>query len=406
MARIMLTRRSFFSAAALAGLGTLTGCSDASVSETEPGREDVTIYDQASGGGEAVEPAPSPVELEVLVVGDVLLHDTVQDTGLMPDGTRDYAHLFAQVADDIAAADVAVASQESPLGGASLGLSGYPAFNGPQEVGDAEVAAGFDVITHANNHALDRGMDGIAAELAYWRSAHPEVLVTGIADTQEASDVPPVIERGGHVVAVLSYATMTNGIPLPEPWAVRMMDEETIAADVAAAREAGAEFVVACPHWGEEYVTAPDDNQRHWAQVLADAGVDVIVGGHPHVLQPFEVLAASDGRSVPVFWSLGNFTSNQNDMETMVGGMARVRASLADGGASVTECRLTALVTHKAAGTDFTTYRLADYTEELAAANDVHVTEGNFSRQACVDFCAGLLGDGFDSATCDFVWQA
>lgn len=321
MARIMLTRRSFFSAAALAGLGVLAGCSAGDRPGPEPGREDVTIYDQASGGEGVAEPAPSPVELEILVVGDVLLHDTVQDTGLMPDGTRDYAHLFAQVADDIAAADVAVASQESPLGGASLGLSGYPAFNGPQEVGDAEVAAGFDVIAHANNHALDRGMDGIAAELAYWRSAHPEVLVTGIADSQETADAPPVIEREGHVVAVLGYATMTNGIPLPEPWAVRMVDEGTIAADVAAAREAGAELVMACPHWGEEYVTSPDDNQRYWAQVLADAGVDVIVGGHPHVLQPFEALTASDGRSVPVFWSLGNFTSNQNDMETMVGGI-------------------------------------------------------------------------------------
>ena len=406
MARLMLTRRSFFSAAALAGLGTLAGCSAGDEPERESGREDVTVYDQASGGEGAVGPAPSPVELEILVVGDVLLHDTVQETGLMPDGTRNYAHLVARVADDIAAADVAVASQESPLGGASLGLSGYPAFNGPQEVGDAEVAAGFDVIAHANNHALDRGMEGIVAELAYWRSAHPEMLVTGIADSHEAAEVPPVIERKGHAVAVLSYATMTNGIPLPEPWAVRMVDEGTIAADVAAAREAGAELVVACPHWGEEYVTAPDDSQRHWAQVLADAGVDVIVGGHPHVLQPFEVLAASDGRSVPVFWSLGNFTSNQNDMETMVGGMAHVRASLADGGASVTECRLTALVTHKAAGTDFTTYRLADYTEELAAVNNVHVTESNFSRQACVDFCAGLLGDGFDSASCELTWRA
>lgn len=406
MARTCLTRRTFFLACAglvAAGVGSLAGCTGPD--PVDDARELVTVYDKAADEPAAADD-PAPVELELLLVGDVLLHDTVQDTGLMPDGSRSYAHIFAQVTDDVAAADVAVAGQETVLGGAALGLSGYPSFNGPQEVGDAEAAAGFDVIAHANNHALDRGLDGIESELAYWRSAHPEVLVTGVADSQEAADVPPVVERAGHSVAVLSYATSTNGIPLPEPWAVRMADEALIASDVAAAREAGAELVVACPHWGEEYVTSPNDDQRRWAQVLADAGADVIVGGHPHVLQPFEVLGAADGRSVPVFWSLGNFVSNQNDLETMVGGMARVRASFQAGGASVTGCDLTALVTHKAAGTSFTTYRLADYTEELAAANNVHATAGaGFSRQMCVDFCAEVLGTGFDPATCEFSWR-
>ena len=409
MAGTMLTRRAFLATAALVGVGALSACAEPSAADDAGVREDVTIYDQAADGREAASsdgPASAPDELTLLMVGDVLLHDTVQDTGLMPDGTRDYAHLFAQVADDIAAADVAIAGQETILGGEALGLSGYPTFNGPQEVGDAEAAAGFDALAHANNHALDRGLDGIAAELAFWRSAHPDVLVAGIADSQEVADEPPIVERAGHRVAVLSYAAMTNGIPLPEPWAVRMLDEEAIVSDVTAALEAGAELVVACPHWGNEYESSPSQEQRRWAQVLADAGADVIIGAHPHVLQPFEVLAAADGRSVPVFWSLGNFVSNQDTTDTMLGGMARVRASFSGGGAAVVECGLTALVTHKAAGTAFTTYRLADYTESLAAANSVHATDAGFSRQACVELCSARLGDGFDPATCEITWRA
>lgn len=400
MARTCLTRRSFLSAAALAGLGALAGCSGAPAQGA--GREPETVYDRAH------DETPAERPLTILAIGDVLLHPSVQDSGLQPDGTRSYAHLFERVADEVAAADLALVSQETILGGEALGLSGYPSFNGPQEVGDAEVEAGFDVVLHANNHALDRGLDGIAAELAYWRTAHPDMLVTGIADSQEAAGEPAVAERAGHRVAVLNYATYLNGIPLPEPWAVRMMDAELVAADVTAARAAGAELVVACPHWGDEYAAAPNDNQRAWAQTLADAGADLIIGGHPHVLQPLEAIASADGRTVPVFWSVGNFVSGQGRMDAMVGGMARVSVSFSDAGARVEECRLTALVTQRAEGEALTTYRLADYTEELAAANAIRAFEGcaGFSRQWCVDFCAGRLGAGFDPQACELVWRA
>ena len=134
MARMMLTRRSFFSAAALAGLGALAGCSDAPAPEAE--RTPGTVLDR-------VEEAPAASDaLTIMAIGDVLLHPSVQDSGLRADGTRDYSHFFAHIAGDVEAADLALVSQETLLGGEALGLSGYPSFNGPQEVGDAEVAAG------------------------------------------------------------------------------------------------------------------------------------------------------------------------------------------------------------------------------------------------------------------------
>lgn len=392
-----LTRRAFLSLASLAGLGALAGCSAPEPSRAPESAERATVYDEAA-----------PDELSLLMVGDVLVHTGVWQSGERADGTRSYDHLFAQVADDVAAADLALVGQETILGGDALGISGYPTFNSPQEIGDAEVAAGFDVALCGSNHALDKGMAGIEAALGYWRSAHPEVLVTGIADSQAAFDALPIVEREGHRIAVLNYTYGTNGIPLPQPWAVRQLDEAQIAADAAAVREAGAEAIVACPHWGVEYAAAPSDDQRRWAQVLADAGADAIIGGHPHVVQPFEVIESSEGRAVPVFWSVGNFTSTQPRKDTMVGAMAQVSLLFdGDGTCEVTSCALTPLVTHRAAGTAFTTYRLADYTEELAAANQIRGMSGcgDFSFQWCVDFCAERLGDAFDAASCRLVWE-
>ena len=392
-----LSRRAFLSSA-LAGISfALAGCSGGgSGAPAQALPERPTVYEE-----------DAPDELALLMVGDVLMHAGVWRSGERADGTRNYDHLFAQIADDVAAADVAIVGQETILGGAALGLSGYPAFNSPQEIGDAEVAAGFDVALCGSNHALDKGMAGIEAALAYWRSAHPEVLVTGIADSQETFDALPLVEREGHRIAILNYTYGTNGIPLPQPWAVRQLDEGQIAADVAAVRAAGAEAIVACPHWGVEYAAAPSDDQRRWAQVLADAGADVIIGGHPHVVQPFEVIESSEGRGVPVFWSVGNFTSTQPRKDTMVGAMAQV-SLLFDGGCEVTSCMLTPLVTHRATGTAFTTYRLADYTEELAATNQIRGMSGcgDFSFQWCVDFCAERLGDAFDASTGRLVWEA
>ncbi len=391
-----LTRRAFLRGA-LAGLTlAAAGCSAPLPPEAPDPAGRVTVYDEAA-----------PDELTVLAVGDVLVHRSVWESGERQDGTRGYDHLFAQVAQDVSAADVAIVGQETILGGTGMGLSGYPAFNSPQEIGDAEVAAGFDVALGASNHALDKGMAGIEATLAYWRSSHPEVLVTGIADSQEAHDVVPVVEREGHRIAILNYTYGTNGIPLPQPWAVRLLDEGRIAADAEAARAAGAEAIVACPHWGVEYAAEPSDDQRRWAQVLADAGADAIIGSHPHVMQPFEVIESAEGRAVPVFWSLGNFTSTSPRKDSMVGGMAQVTLRF-DGECEVVSCALTPLVTHRAAGTAFTTYRLADYTDDLAADNQVRGVSGcgDFSFPWCVDFCAERLGDRFDAASGRLVWEA
>ena len=130
---------------------------------------------------ESLDPV-EPVHVRLMMVGDILMHMGIVEGGQRADGSRNYEHLFAPIAQDVAEADVTALNQETILGGTRWAFSGYPMFNSPQEVGDAEATVGFDVILKATNHTLDMGYDGVRAELAYWAQAHPQMAVIGMAD--------------------------------------------------------------------------------------------------------------------------------------------------------------------------------------------------------------------------------
>lgn len=416
-----LISRRLFTRFALGAASTLllAGCDasddasdvDGAVDSSEAAEEvttTVTVYDRDAET--EPEPEQDPNTISIVMVGDILVHPSVWESGELEDGTRNYDHLFAQVADVVEDASLAILVQETILGDEDLGFSGFPTFCSPQEIGDAEVEAGFDVAVHATNHSIDQGLIGIETELAYWRNSHPEMTVVGIADSEEVAAEVPVLEVGEHSVCVLSYTRSLNGLELPDdaPWAVRMIDEDQIASDIQLARDQGAELVIVCPHWGTEYTHEPNDYQTTWAQTIADLGADVIIGSHTHALQPVTTIESSDGRTVPLYWSLGNFVSGQSREITMVGGMARLTVTFNDDGSfTFASIGLSPVVTHKAEGTNFTTYFLADYTEELAASNLILESDTEdctgFTRAWCVDECADCLGDGFDAETCEYV---
>ena len=387
----MRTRRSFL-AYLLALSLVLTGCfvpaqTGAAGSADAPARTAVLVSDAKA----SQEPT---VTISLVMVGDVLVHRPVWESGELPDGTYDYDHLFAQVAPDVQAADLAIVNQETLLGGTGLGLSSYPTFNSPQEIGDAEAAAGFDVVCKATNHTLDKGVAGLAAELSFWRERHSGVAVVGAADSKETYDGIYVYEKDGFKVAVLNYTYGTNGIPLPadNPWAVHLLDEDSIRDDVARAHEL-ADLVVVSPHWGTEYVTGPDAMQQRYTDLFCELGVDVVIGTHPHCLGPVEVKTRKDGHQTLVYYSLGNFVSSQNQCElTAVGGLARVALVKDADGPRVEGYELWPTVTHMAAGTAYTTYRLADYTDDLAAQSYAGVT-----RQGCEDLSRQVLGSAYDT---------
>lgn len=202
------------------------------------------------------------------MVGDVLLHTKVQESGLQTDGTYNYDYLFSQVKEEIQAADISIVNQEVILGGAELGLSGYPSFNGAYEVGDALVTAGFDVVLHGTNHALDQGVTGILNCLNFWETYYPQIGVLGINASSQQQDEIYIIENQIKI-AILNYTFSTNGIDFPSdmPYAVNLMNEEKMAEDIEKAEEM-ADFTIVCPHWGTEYILEPSDSQNSGAIFL------------------------------------------------------------------------------------------------------------------------------------------
>lgn len=346
---------------------------------------------------EATTAAPKATEVDLMMIGDMLVHEGVYKSGLQADGTYNFDHLFKNILTDINEADISIVNQETILGGVELGLSGYPCFNSPYELGDSIVKSGFNVVLHATNHTIDKGLRGVENCLNFWKTNHPETAVLGINETEEDYNDIYVYQKDDFKIAILNYTYGTNGIAIPasKPYIVNMLDKDKITSDVTKAKEI-ADLVVVCPHWGTEYVYAPDSNQKYWTNLFLSLGVDLVLGSHPHVIEPVEMLEGSDGHKMLVYYSLGNFVSNQDKSPRMLGAMAKVKLVKDESGAYIDDYSVIPLVTHKLFGTSLiTTYKLSDYTQELASQNAIRRDEGgrDFSLQFCKDLSKKVFGD-------------
>jgi len=252
--------------------------------------------------------------LSFVAVGDALIHQGVYSAAREDDGTFDFGPMLRLVKDCIARHDLAFYNQETILGGVELGLSTYPCFNSPQEVGDAFSDAGFNLVSLANNHTLDRREDGVLRSLQYW-SEKENVLTAGSYSTQEDRDEIRTVEVNGITCALLAYTTLTNGLkpPAGKEHYVNVYDPETVRADVEKAN-AKADVIIVSMHWGNEYVFTPTKAQTEIAEHLAELGVHIVVGHHPHVVQPVTMVG-----DTLVIYSLGNFLSAQKELFKLVG---------------------------------------------------------------------------------------
>lgn len=318
---------------------------------------------------EPVTQATSKVTL--VAVGDNLIHNTLIEAGKSSDGGLDYTSFYANIKKDISAADIAVINQETMLGGAEFEYSGYPQFNTPWEVGTAAIDAGFDIFTCATNHSMDVGFKGIEQECKFF-DEHPEVIHVGTNDTEEEYNSVVYYTKNNIKFAVLNYTYGTNGISLPEgkSWCINMMDKDKITADVNAARQ-NADVVIVFPHWGTENSSSVSDYQKEYVKLFSDLGVDIVIGTHPHVLQPVEwVTNESTGKKMIVYYSLGNFISHQTSVDQLCGGMARLTIEKNNGEISVSSAKLVPVVCWYSKNEnekfDFQVYKLGDYTESLA----------------------------------------
>lgn len=318
------------------------------------------------------EPEPEPVTISLLAVGDLLMHASVSTPALQSDGSYNYDYLFTDTRAAIEAADIACINNEVIFGGDSLGIQTYPLFNGITPMGFAEIAAGFDVFSCATNHTYDQGLNGVLNCVTFWNTCFPGAMVLGIYNDPAKVDEIPIIERQGIRVAMLNYTYGLNGNRVPEgyEWTVNMLTEENkpkIANDIARAKEL-ADFVVVFPHWGEEYELRPRPVQTEWAEFFAEAGVDLVIGTHPHVPEPVAYVTSSTGHQMLCFYSLGNYISGQYFYDTMLEGMAHVAITKDGSGTYISDYSMEFLVNHFEPGNNVIhTYYLRDYTDALLA---------------------------------------
>lgn len=250
-------------------------------------------------------------------VGDILIHSNVYNSAKTSDG-YDFDLIFEKVKPYLEKADITIANSESILGGSSIGLSSYPSFNSPFEVGDALKDAGVDVVAMANNHTLDRGTAAIENAINYWDEIGMQR--TGSYLSEEERDQVTLKKVNGITFSFLSYTYGTNGIPSPagKEYLVNRIDKELIRTDLQHAKE-HSEVAVLNLHFGDEYQPLPNEYQFDIARFAAESGADIILGHHPHVLQPPEWIETSDGRKVFVIYSLGNFLSGQKEIPRQIG---------------------------------------------------------------------------------------
>ena len=252
-------------------------------------------------------------EVSMVMVGDALIHQSIYLSSKSGSG-YDFTNMLSKIKPIVSKYDIAYYNQETVLGGTEIGLSTYPRFNSPYEVGDAFIDAGFNMVSLANNHTLDRGKSAISNSINYW-SKHKDVLTAGSYLSYEDRNSNKIFEKNGIKYTMLSYTTQTNGIKIPngEDYLVNVYNANAVKQDIERVRDKVDVLMVAM-HWGTEYTNKPVNEQKNIAKYLSELGVDIIIGCHPHVVEPVEFI-----NNTLVIYSLGNVISSQNGVNNRTG---------------------------------------------------------------------------------------
>lgn len=245
-------------------------------------------------------------------------HQAQIDAARQPDGTYDYAHSFSLVKADISRADLAIGNLEVTLGGKPY--RGYPQFSAPDEYLYALKEAGFDILGTANNHSLDRRKRGLERTLSLTDSIGIPTVGTYRDSTDRHRRYPLMVERNGVRIALLCATYGTNGIPATAPNIVNSLDRQELATDIRRARALCPDAIIAFVHWGNEYQQQPNSEQRSLARWLIGEGVDHVIGSHPHMIQPIELVPSTEHPTHhAIVYSLGNYVSNMSIPHSDVG---------------------------------------------------------------------------------------
>ena len=257
-------------------------------------------------------------KLSMVAVGDCLIHRFVYTDASNGDGTYSFSKMFTEVEDLIKNHDLAFYNQESNIGGKSLGLSAYPRFNSPEEIGDDMINLGFNLVSLVNNHTMDKGEKGVINSVNYWKTK-PGVYYTGQAlSFEDRENNIKILEKNGIKYAFFAYTTVTNGLvpPAGKEYLTNIYSEEKVKQDIEKVKDK-VDLIIVSMHWGEEYTTYPSSGQKAIAKFLASEGVNLVIGNHAHSIQPVEMID-----DTLVFYALGNFIAAQDTTDKQTGAIA------------------------------------------------------------------------------------
>lgn len=275
-------------------------------------------------------------KVSISAVGDILIHSSVYNDAKIGDQRYDFTPMFQEVKPYLEKADITFANQETMIGGVEHGLSNYPAFNSPKEVGDALKHVGVDIVSLANNHTLDRGEAVVKSAIDHWKKL--DMAYVGAYESFEDQSTLRILERHGVKVAFLAYSYGTNGIDVPKgkEYLINLIDYDAIEKEVMRAKEQ-ADVIILSSHQGTEYDVYPNEEQKELMQFAADLGVHAVIGHHPHVLQAIDWIEGKEGNKMLGIYSLGNFLSGQDELDRQIGGIVNFLVKESDGKFSVDE---------------------------------------------------------------------
>lgn len=337
------------------------------------------------------------IHTSFLAVGDNLIHSGIYKyadyvSGKMNDGKYNFDSFYTQMKYDISRADLSFINQETMMAGKKP--SGYPLFCTPDDCIKSVSKLGFDVANGATNHSRDKGHDGIVHAINLFKK-YKNITYVGLFAEQKDVGTVKVVKKNGVKFAFLSYTYGTNGIR-GNGWDVPLFDKAQIKKDVAKAKKLG-DVVIVSAHWGTEYSTGVNSFQKTYAQYFADQGVDLVIGTHPHVIEPMAWYQGKNGHKTLVVFSLGNFISNQIPFDTLLEGMFTCDIVKTGQNIQIKDICFTPLVMHyEASGTSAYTYKnqcvykLKNYTETLAKRHKRAIT-----KKKLIARCKAIMGSKF-----------
>lgn len=366
----------------LIALTLLASCGSGEVAQTMSPSAERTV-------GETTEPEktePTEYRYTFIGCGDSLIHPNIYtDAANRATGGEGYNYLpvFENLGSFVADADIAFINQETVMayGDDPSSLSGYPMFNSPQKMGKDLLTEGFDVINIATNHMLDKLAEGLSNTIEFWKAQ--DCLMIGGYENAQDFDTMRILEKDGVSIAFLSYTYGTNGMTLSADSSIIIpyLNDEDITRQIALAKESADMVFVSC-HWGTENIFTPNEEQQHYAQLIADCGADAIIGHHPHVIQPIEWLTGKNGNKTLCVYSLGNLISGMANDYNMVGGFITFDIVAKDGVFSIENPIFVPTVYHY--GPSYYNgylYFMSDYTDALASQHGI-ASYGNYTSLA------------------------